>query len=104
MSALARQGTLKNLKHRIVDAMPTISTAMTVLENAFRDSERRIRLIIMSDGRLDSIKVPTRQFFSHGSTALVDLALCEVLRSYSDTPHSVGPFWTSDRPVAETAT
>jgi hypothetical protein len=25
-------------------------------------------------------------------------------RSYSDTPHSVGLLWTSDRPVAETST
>jgi hypothetical protein len=30
--------------------------------------------------------------------------IVEVLRSHSDTPHSVGLLWTSDRPVAETST
>ena len=30
--------------------------------------------------------------------------LYEVSRSHSDTPHSVGILWTSDRPVAETST
>ena len=29
--------------------------------------------------------------------------LCEVFRSYSDTPHSVGLLWTSDRPVRDTS-
>jgi hypothetical protein len=44
--------------------------------------------------------------FFHGSTALMSLGLLtvEVSRSHSDTPHSVGLFWTSDRPVAETST
>ena len=27
--------------------------------------------------------------------------IIEALRSHSDTPHSVGLLWTSDRPVAE---
>jgi hypothetical protein len=32
------------------------------------------------------------------------LLIVEVSRSHSDTPHSVGLLWTSDRPVAETST
>ena len=44
-------------------------------------------------------------FFFHGSTALVCPGLLwEVPRSHSDTPHSVGLLWTSDRPVAGTST
>jgi len=41
--------------------------------------------------------------FFRGSTALVCLGLflVEVSRSHSDTPHSVGFLWTSDRPVAD---
>jgi hypothetical protein len=43
--------------------------------------------------------------FSPGSTALVGQGLLyEVSRSHSDTPHSVGHLWTSDRPAAETFT
>ena len=44
--------------------------------------------------------------FSHGSTALVGqgFVIVEVWRSHSDTPHSVGLLWTSDRPVAEDST
>jgi hypothetical protein len=34
----------------------------------------------------------------------VCLLSVEVSRSYSDTPHSIGLFWTSDRSVAETST
>jgi len=30
--------------------------------------------------------------------------LIDVSRSRSDTPHSVGFLWTSDRPIAETST
>jgi hypothetical protein len=41
--------------------------------------------------------------FSHGSTAQRGL-LYEVPGSRSDTPHSVGLLWTSDRPIAETST
>ena len=41
--------------------------------------------------------------FSHGSTVQRGL-LYEVPGSRSDTPHSVGLLWTSDRPVAETST
>jgi hypothetical protein len=37
-----------------------------------------------------------------GSTVLVGLG--EVSRSHSDTPHSVGLLWTSDRIDAETST
>jgi hypothetical protein len=46
------------------------------------------------------------RFFFHGPTALVVLSqiIVEVSRSHSDTPHSVGLLWTSDRPVAETST
>jgi len=33
----------------------------------------------------------------------LDLSV-EVLRSHSDTPHSVGLLWTGDQPVAETFT
>ena len=42
--------------------------------------------------------------FFHGSTALVGLCLVivKVSRSHSDTPHSVGLLWASDRPAAET--
>jgi len=32
------------------------------------------------------------------------LPVVEASRSHSDTPHSVGLFWTSDQPVAETST
>ena len=32
------------------------------------------------------------------------LLIHEALRSHSDTSHSVGFLWTSDQPVAETAT
>jgi hypothetical protein len=44
--------------------------------------------------------------FCHGSTALVGLGLLsfEVSKSHSDTPHSVGLLWTSNRLVAETST
>jgi hypothetical protein len=39
------------------------------------------------------------------STALVDLVLLvvEVSMSHSDTPHSLGHLWTSDRTVADTS-
>jgi len=41
----------------------------------------------------------------HGSTAVVSLGLLyDVPLSHSDTPYSVGLFWVSDRPVAETST
>ena len=48
----------------------------------------------------------TSYFFFHGSTALVDQGLLAVVvsGSHSNTPHSVGLLWTSDRPVAETST
>jgi uncharacterized membrane protein HdeD (DUF308 family) len=41
--------------------------------------------------------------FFHGSTALVGqgLLIVQALQSHSDTPHSVGLLWTSDRPKAE---
>jgi hypothetical protein len=32
------------------------------------------------------------------------LLIIEALLSHSDTPHSVGLLWTSDRPNAETST
>jgi len=37
---------------------------------------------------------------------LVDqgLLIVEVARSYSDTPHTIGPLWTSHQPVVETCT
>jgi len=34
----------------------------------------------------------------------LDLLIVEVSRSHSDTSHSVGLLWTSDRPSAETST
>jgi hypothetical protein len=42
----------------------------------------------------------------HDATAPVGqgLRITEASRSHSDTPHSVGLLWTSDRPVAETST
>ena len=42
----------------------------------------------------------------YGSTILVDLELfiVDVSRSRSDSPHSIGLLWTSDRPFAETST
>ena len=45
-------------------------------------------------------------FLFHGSTATVGqvLPIDEVSRSHSDTPHSIGIFRTSDRPVAEAST
>jgi hypothetical protein len=44
-------------------------------------------------------------FFFYGSTVLVGLGLgtVEVSKSRSDTPHSVGLLWMSDRSVAETS-
>ena len=33
-----------------------------------------------------------------------DVLIIEALRTHSDTPHSVGLFWTSDQPDAETFT
>jgi len=43
-------------------------------------------------------------FFYHGATALVvqGLLIVEDTWSRSDTPHSVGLLWTSDKPEAET--
>jgi hypothetical protein len=45
-------------------------------------------------------------FFFHGLTAAVGLGFLtvQVSRSHSDTPHSVGLLWTSDKPDAETST
>jgi len=42
----------------------------------------------------------------YGLTAIVGLGLLiiEASWSHSDTPHSVGLFWTSDQPDAETST
>jgi hypothetical protein len=42
--------------------------------------------------------------FPHGSRATNGQALLiiKASHSHSDTPHSVGLFWTSDQPVAET--
>jgi len=42
----------------------------------------------------------------YGSTTLVGqgLLIVEISRSHSDTPHSVGLIWTSDRSVAVTST
>jgi hypothetical protein len=40
-------------------------------------------------------------FLFHGSTAL-GLLIVEISRSHSDTPHSVGLLWMSDRPDTET--
>jgi len=42
--------------------------------------------------------------FFHGLTALVGVDFIEVSRSHSDTLHSVGLLWMSDRPFAETST
>jgi hypothetical protein len=48
----------------------------------------------------------TRDLFFHSSTALVGIGLLidEASRSYSDTLHSVGLLWPSQRPVAERPT
>jgi hypothetical protein len=45
-------------------------------------------------------------FLPRRNTTPVDqgLLIIEDSRSHSDTPHSVGLLWTSDQPVAETAT
>jgi hypothetical protein len=45
-------------------------------------------------------------FFYHDATALVGqgLFIVEDSWSHSDTPHSVGLPWTSDRPIADTST
>jgi len=42
-----------------------------------------------------------KNIFFNGSTSLVGLGLLtvDVSRSLSDSPHSVGHLWTSDRPV-----
>ena len=39
-----------------------------------------------------------------GHVVTCGLLILEVLRSHSDTPHSVGLLWTSDQLVAETST
>jgi hypothetical protein len=56
--------------------------------------------------KLSGLVVVKCRLFFHGWAAIVGLGLLivEVSRSYSDTPHSVGLLWTSNRPVAETAT
>ena len=41
-----------------------ISTAVTVSEIVFRESERQFRLLLMNDGRFESIKVLAGFFFS----------------------------------------
>ena len=48
----------------------------------------------------------TFKILLHGSIALMRLGLriVDVSRSHSGTPHSVGPLYMSDRPVAETST
>jgi len=48
----------------------------------------------------------TGPFFFYGSTTLVGINLptVEVSRSHSDTPHSIGLLWKSERPVGETST
>jgi len=45
-------------------------------------------------------------YFFNGWTALMGLSLptVKISKSHSDTQHSVGLFWTKDRPVAETFT
>jgi len=55
---------------------------------------------IQSDSKVPR---PKYQFFVRGSTAVVALGLLivEVSRSHTDTPHSVGLLWTSDRPTSE---
>ena len=77
-----------------------------MLEIVFRESERQIRLLLMNDGRLDSIEV-LRGFFVHASTASMDLGLlCEAPQSQRNTlntrqdPESrvIGP---SQRPVPD---
>jgi len=46
------------------------------------------------------------RFFFHLTTAALGQGLLtvEASRSHSETPHSAGLLWTSDRPVAETST
>jgi hypothetical protein len=44
-------------------------------------------------------------FFFTDLIAPVGLGLlCDVTRSHSETPHTVGLLWTSDQPIAETST
>jgi hypothetical protein len=51
------------------------------------------------------MKAKYKVFFCQELTPLVRLGLLyDVLRSHSDTPHSVGLFWSRDRPVVETST
>jgi len=40
------------------------------------------------------------QFMMHGQKSIKGLLIIETSRSYTDTPHSVGLLWTSDRPDA----
>jgi len=48
---------------------------------------------------------PMTLFFRTAQQPLLgqDLLITEASRSHSDTSHSVGLLWTSDRPVAETS-
>jgi hypothetical protein len=43
-------------------------------------------------------------FMPRQALVCLGLLIVDVLRSHSDTPHSVGFLWTSDRPVAEMST
>jgi hypothetical protein len=51
-------------------------------------------------------KAPSIKVIIYGSAAPVgqSLLIVEISKSHSDTPHSVGLLWTSDRSVALTST
>ena len=65
-----------------------------------------IRIVMTLSSGLTNTRIYCTSNFFYDLIALVGLGLLkvEVSRSYSDTPHSVGLLWTSDRPVAGTAT
>ena len=76
----------------------TVSTEILHIRKHVRDRISRYQQL-RSIWSLTTVSVSPRiiivhessVFFSHGSTALVGLGLhCEILRSHSNTPHSVG--------------
>jgi len=91
------------MKTELLDpAMKTVryyATSVTIYQSTWRN-------IHLEHQRCDNLKSRSPGIFAHGSTTLVGLGLLigDVSGSHSDTPHSVGPLWRSDRPFAEILT
>jgi len=88
------------------ESNPDLSAAETVASALYRKSYSSLLAI-----NTNQINPPNQwkywvSIFRHGATAPVGqgLLIIEGSLSHSDTPQSVGFLWTSDQPVAETAT